>query len=65
MGEASPVHRYYYSTYHLAGDFVWGIAVASLFLTLASLLLPEIRSTIWIADQERAGKGSNSDVHSA
>jgi hypothetical protein len=46
MGEASPVHRYYYSTYHLAGDFVWGVGIVSLFLALACILVPEIRCTI-------------------
>lgn len=46
MGEESPVHRYYYSTYHLAGDFVWGIGIASLFLTLASILVPEVQAAI-------------------
>jgi hypothetical protein len=46
MGEASPVHRYYYSTYHLAGDFVWGVGITSLFLALACILVPEIRCTV-------------------
>lgn len=46
MSDRSPVHPYYYSTYHLAGDLVWGVSVSSLFLGLACLLDPETQAEV-------------------
>jgi hypothetical protein len=47
MSDAPRVHHYYYSAYHLAGDFIWGVGIFSLFVTLGAILFPELRSEVF------------------
>lgn len=47
MADSPRVHHYYYSAYHLAGDFIWGVGTASLFLTAAAILFEGLRSDLW------------------
>lgn len=46
MADSPRVHHYYYSAYHLAGDFIWGVGTVSLFVILGVLLFPEMRSEV-------------------
>jgi len=44
MDDSHRVHNYYYSAYHLAGDFIWGVGTFSLFLALGVIIFPGLRA---------------------